>query len=450
MGINEYPGLQLSPRQSDAFLNCNARINLLSGSVRSGKTFVSYFIYLNELLNGPRLPNGNLAPSIIVGKTERTVLRNIIDPMKNLFGDDHVKYIQGNGILTLFGNRIYIIGANDDRAEVKIRGMTVGIVLGDEVTTWPENFFIQLLARMSLKGSKLVATTNPDSPFHWLKLGFIDKRKGLKLPEKVRPINLKLWNFQITDNFALTQEYIDDLKSEYSGVWYKRFIEGLWVMSQGVIYDMFDEQIHIYPNDKIPEINLNQQIKEFQITDYWISSDYGTGNPTVFLLTGRDSQDRHYVLREWRYDSSGMALQKTDVEYSEELQNFLLQAMSDGIIETRNPLSTKIFVDPNAASFIQQLYRDKFRFVFKANNEVTDGIRTVASNLSSRCLFIHKSCEDLIQEFANYVWDEKAQAYGKDSPIKKNDHSVDALRYGEHSHRKPRKGSNKLVGRTKQ
>jgi phage terminase large subunit len=145
-----------------------------------------------------------------------------------------------------------------------------------------------------------------------------------------------------------------------------------------------------------------------------------------------------------------MNLQKTDKEYSDALVQFLLECIEEKILPyNQNVRGLRLYIDPSAASFIQQLYRDGFKYVIKANNSVLDGIRTVGSNLSQRLLFIHRSCQGVLTEMSSYVWDEKMQEKGEDKPIKKHDHSLDALRYGEHSMKVPRKQST-IVGRTRQ
>lgn len=69
---------------------------------------------------------------------------------------------------------------------------------------------------------------------HWLKLEWIDK-----LTEK----NAIRIHFTMEDNPSLSQKVIDRFKQMYSGVFYDRFIRGLWVLSEGIIYDNFDKEM---------------------------------------------------------------------------------------------------------------------------------------------------------------------------------------------------------------
>lgn len=380
---------RLSAKQFDSIIKSVARLNIWEGSVRSGKTIASIIRWVEYIKT---CSNGDL---LMIGKTERTLKRNILDVIEDIVGTKNFRYNRGLGEVYIFNRKVYIAGANDERSEGKIRGMTLAGAYGDELTLWPESFFKMLLSRLSIKGAKLFGTTNPDSPYHWLKTEYIDNNN----------IDIKVFHFELEDNLALDPEYVKELKKEYTGLWYKRFIQGLWVLAEGTVYDMFDEGKHV--------------ISEMPVCErYWISIDYGTNNPTVFLLQGQKSEI-YYTLQEYYYDSRKTGHQKTDEEYAEDLKIFI----GDKYI-------TNIVVDPSASSFIAQLKKDGFYNVRKANNDVLDGIRHVSTLLSNGKYFIHESCKNLIKEKASYVWDAKAQQRGEDKPLKQNDHASDAERYG--------------------
>ena len=384
-----------SHKQLDVIANSTARINILDGSVRSGKTIaslVAWVMFVSEA------PPGEL---LMVGKTERTLKRNILDVLEQIVGSRYFKYNLGAGEATLFGRRIYLVGANDLRSEGKIRGLTLVGAYGDEIALWPESFFTMLLSRLSVPGARLIGTTNPDSPYHWLKTNYLDRAGEL---------SLRRWHFSLEDNSNLDPAYVGALKKEYVGLWYKRFILGLWVQAEGAVYDMWDDAIHAV--DEVPS----------QFTRYYVGVDYGTSNPTVFLLAGQH-EDKLYVIDEYYWDSAEQGRQKTDAEYSRDLQEF---------IKGRYPQA--IVIDPSAASFITQLRRDGVRMIRHANNSVLDGIRTVAAFLPQKRLFVYrKRCSNLLREFTAYVWDPQAQKRGEDRPLKQNDHALDALRYVVHT-----------------
>ncbi len=381
-------------KQLDSILDSTARINVWQGSVSSGKTISSLIRWIEFCNNGAK---GNL---LMVGKTERTLKRNVIDVLSEILdGSNSLITRTGSGEIQIGNRTIYIVGANDERAEAKIRGLTLAGAYGDEVTLWSESFFNMLLSRLRVPNAQLFLTTNPDSPNHWLKKKFLDRETELDITN---------FAFELDDNHTLDQKYVESLKAEYappSSLWYRRFINGEWVMAEGAVYDCFDR--------------LDNVVSELpKMREYYVGVDYGTTNPLAALLIGEGVDDQLYVIKEYYYDSKIGQKQLSDAEYSRELLNFL-----DGY-DVR-----KIFVDPSAASFITQLWRDNHLGVTKANNNVQDGIRIVYNLIGSRKLKIHSSCTKLIGELESYVWDVKSQERGEDKPLKRNDHAVDALRY---------------------
>ena len=370
-----------------------ARLNIWHGSVRSSKTVTSVVRWLDFVLTAPP---GNL---LMVGRTERTLKRNILDALEDIVGDENYRFRQDQGEIRLFGRKVYLVGANDERSEEKIRGLTLVGVYQDEITTSPESFFVMLLSRLSEPDAKYFGTTNPDTPYHWLKRKFIDRESEL---------DLRTFHFTLEDNRSLAPAYVESLKREYTGLWYDRYILGKWTVAEGAVYAMFNPDVHVV--DEIPS--------EFVRT--WVCIDYGTSCPTVFLYLGQTSDGTLWVADEWRYDpDEHQTLSLSDVQLCQHLQEFL---------RGRDPKF--IFVDPSAASFIVQAHHDRIRRLVKADNAVVDGIRNVSSLLATNKLFIHRKCEGLIAEMEGYVWDSRAQLRGEDVPVKEKDHACDALRYG--------------------
>lgn len=387
----------LSKKQIAAFNQTNSRINILQGAVRSGKSFISLIRWLEFIRSGPP------GPLVICGRTDKTIRRNIIMPLQDLVGKA-LKFSIGKGEAELYGRTMFVVGANDDRAEAKIRGSEFAGALIDEATLMPENFFKMLLSRLSIKGAKLFATTNPDSPFHWLKKEFIDRKDE---------IDLSLFSFQLDDNPSLDQDYKNSLKKEYKGLWYKRFIDGEWVQAEGAVYDFFEEDIHTITHPPGP-------------ADYYIlGCDYGTTNPCAFALIGYNPANypNIWLEKEYYYDSKITQVQKSDYEYAQDFIDFI-----DGYY-VKN-----IYLDPSAASFRRELKRNGVSSIIDANNDVIPGIRFVANMLSSGQFKVCKSCTNTIREIETYVWDEKAALRGEDKPVKKNDHILDGVRYALMTH----------------
>ena len=214
----------MSDKQIQYLRNSNARVNATEGSIRSGKTIVTLLRWAMFIIKAPR--TGEL---VMIGRTRDSVWRNCIAPLQSaeLFGPlaDNVTGNHGAPTVVIMGRKVHILGASDVKAEKVIRGMTVAGAYVDEVTTLPEEFFTQLLGRMSVKGAKMFASTNPDNPAHWYKTKFLDRLDTLK--------DWRNWHFTIDDNISLDPEYVASIKAEYTGLWYKRFILGEWVAAEG-------------------------------------------------------------------------------------------------------------------------------------------------------------------------------------------------------------------------
>ena len=253
----------------------------------------------------------------------------------------------------------------------------------------------------------IFATTNPDNPGHWVRKEYM---------QRAAETRLRSWHFTLDDNPFLPRDYVAALKSTYTGLWYRRFIAGHWVQAQGAIYEAFDAERHVV--DEVPVI------------DRWLCDaiDYGTINPFADLLLGLGVDKRLYVVSEYRWDSRRERRQKTDAEYSAARRDWLAAVPQPGsdFIGVRPEWTV---VDPSAASFIEQLHRDHVNPV-PADNAVTDGIRVTGSLFAADRLRIHRSAAGLIDELPGYSWDDDAAARGEDKPIKADDHSCDALRYG--------------------
>lgn len=387
------------------------RLSIWSGAVRSGKTIASLVAFVIAL---DAAPSSGLI--VIVGRSLQTIERNIIEPLQDpaLFGPwaGKVHHTRGATTAVMFGRTVHLIGASDARAEGRIRGATICLALADEATLLPEGFFNQLLARLSVPGARLLATTNPDGPGHWLRRNFLLRQRELKLGA---------WQFTLNDNPSLAPDYVEALKAEYVGLWYRRFIDGEWCAAEGAIFDMFDEQVHVV--DILPPIRS------------WLCAaiDYGTTNPLHTVLLGIGADSNLYAVNEWRYDSKQQRRQMTDAEYTQRIRAWLQEVpvpasrRADGTW-LRGVQPHYIVVDPSAASLRTQLHREGLNPV-AGNNAVLDGIRTVSSLFAANRLKISRDCPQLIAELPGYSWDDTAAAKGDDKPIKVADHGVDALRY---------------------
>lgn len=378
----------ITDKQIEFLKNCNKRLNILWGSVRSGKTFIQNLNWINYCKNGAA---GNL---VICGKTERTIKRNIIEPIKEILGNNART---GQGEFWIGNRKCDIVGANDERAEEKIRGATLAGAYCDEISLYPKSFFDMLTTRLSISGAKLFGTTNPDSPYHWLKTEYLDNTA----------LSIYHAKFTLDDNAVnLDPDYLADLKSKTFGLFYKRYILGEWVLAEGVVYDMF-------------QTLTNEDFKGRQTI---IAIDYGIANPTCFLKIKFNDNTKIVVTDEYYYDYKITNKQKTDSELASDLTRFI-----------GSDIITAIYIDPSALSFINEVKKLRLR-VKDADNDVIPGIAFVSQLLGLQWLWVHRRCKNLVKQLGIYSWDPKKQKEGIDKPLKTEDHACDAMRYGIYSH----------------
>lgn len=385
----------ISEQQRISLVESNARINIWEGAVRSGKTYISLWRFIKHITYGPE------GDYCIIAKTYDSFKRNILPQLQRMLGTD-VRHYSGKREIKLWGKTIHIIGADDERSESKVRGSTFMGAYVDEATIIPESVFKMLISRCAMGQSKIFATTNPDSPYHWLKKDFLTDNP-----------DVNSYQFRLDDNPELLPDEKEYLKRQYRGLWYQRFIEGKWVQAEGAVYDFFDEKYHV--------IDFPQSSAD----SYIMGVDYGTTNPCAFVLVGvnLNRYPNLWVEDEYYYSSKTHQRQKTDAEYAQDLMEFC---------KFRNVRA--IYIDPSAASFKAELQKMGVQNLYDAQNEVNDGIRFVAKYLSIGKLKICRKASNLISEFQSYVWDPKCAKTGVDKPLKEFDHLLDATRYAIYTH----------------
>jgi PBSX family phage terminase large subunit len=415
----DHLGGTMSPAQvrSIAGALTTPQIALWSGAVASGKTIASLVAFVILLARAPR--HGLV---VIVGRTLQTIERNVLDVLMSpeLFGPvaAHVHHTKGSTTAVILGRTVHLVGASDARAEGRIRGATIALAYADEATLVPAAFWTMLLSRLRVEGAKLLATTNPDGPAHWLRRDYI---------LRAADIGMRTWHFTLDDNPGLPAGFADRLRAQYVGLWYRRFILGDWCLAEGAVYDSFDETVHV--TDQLPPITR------------WLAVgvDYGTVNPFAGLLVGVGDDRRLHVVSEYRHDSRHARRQLTDAQYSAAVRTWLATVPRPHEITgadhqpARGVRPERIYVDPSAASFLTQMWADGVPGVTAADNSVVDGIRAVSSLFALDRIRIHRSCAGLLAELPGYSWDDDAAARGEDKPVKTDDHSADALRYALYS-----------------
>lgn len=363
---------------------------ICDGSIRSGKTVsmtVGFFIWSMATFNNQKFA--------ICGKTIESLRRNVILNLRDWIPEDLqiIERRADNKIIVSDGcgheNTYFLFGGRDESSYKIVQGITLAGALMDEVALMPRSFVDQVCARCSVKDSKLWFNCNPDGPEHWFYKTWV---------ERCKEMNALHIHFTMADNLSLAQEIRERYERLYEGVFYQRYILGLWVIAEGLVYTFLDE----YITDNRPNG-----------AEYFISVDYGTLNPFsagLWSVTG----SKAVRIKEFYYDGRNKKHQLTDEEYCNEIEK-----LSDGY------RITKVIVDPSAASFITALKRRGHR-VQQADNSVLDGIRRTSVYLKDGNIKIHRSCVDAIREFGLYRWDEKKTV---DTVVKENDHAMDDIRY---------------------
>ena len=378
----------LSQKQREFVLEANHRWNFKGGATRSGKTYLD-FRWIIPIRIRERIGKDGL--TVILGVTKSTIERNVLEPMRNLYGDTLVGIISSDNTVWLFGEKCYCLGAEKVSQVSKIRGASIKYCYGDEVAVWSEDVFELLKSRLDKEYSCFDGTFNPQYPSHWLKQ-FLDSNADIFSQ-----------TYTIDDNPFLPEVFVENLKKEYAGtVFYDRYILGKWTLAEGLVYPMFSMDKHV----------THENLGGSGV--YYISIDYGTKNPTAMGLW-RVYKGEAVMEKEYYYDGRARRRQKTDEEYYQDLEQFSKEYDIERVI-----------VDPSAASFKECIFRHGKFPVWDANNSVIDGIRLTGSLLQTGRLKFHESCTNTFREFEIYMWDDKA---AEDKPLKENDHAMDMIRY---------------------
>ena len=386
--------------------NNDTKYTLLEGSVRSSKTWaVNAKIILQlckYMVSGKR---------VILGVTKQTVYKNILLDIFSVIGKDNYSYNRASGELWLFGTQWFVIGARDEASYKQILGMTIGVVIIDEWTEFPRSFTMQLFLRMSPPGARLYATSNPGTPQHYLFTEVIHDESFAN--------DLTVIHFTLDDNPNIDNTTKAQIIASQKGVYYQRYILGLWVVAEGAIYkDAWSDDLY-YDDSSVPITLYGQG----GYVNHIIAVDYGTTNPCCFLEAIDDGECAWWD-REYYWDSKKEMIQKTDQQYVEDLINFI----NDSRIKfRRNP---RIIVDPSAASFKVACIQAGL-WVVDADNDVEVGIRRVATLMTTKRNRFHRELINFHRERGLYAWDPKAAEKGKEEPIKMNDHAMDTVRYGD-------------------
>jgi PBSX family phage terminase large subunit len=404
--------MPFSEKQLEFYQNASHRWNFKTGAVRSGKTYADYFTIPKRI----RARIGKPGLSFIFGVSKATIERNILEPMRVIWGPELVGDIKMDNTAYLFGDTVYCLGCEKVSQVAKIRGASIKYAYGDEVAEWNPEVFELIKSRLDKEYSCFDGALNPEGPNHWLKQ-FLDS-----------DADIYNQHYTIFDNPFLPQEFIENLCKEYEGtVYYDRYIKGLWALAEGVIYPMYQDALFTEMPCKMPEFER-----------LCLSIDYGTQNAFAALLWGK-FKGIWYAYKGYYYSGRKTGVQKTDTEYlvdlektfSDEITRYRSAKEANGknAYMTTMPRKIETIIDPSAASFIALLEKQDWCSVQKAKNDVLDGIRDTAVAMKTGKIKVYSGIKEWQNEVKGYVWDEKAGEKGDEQPLKINDHYMDATRY---------------------
>lgn len=396
-----------SPKQIEYIANCTRHWNLAHGAVSTGKTVCTLFAFMHAV---DKCPDSQI---FMVGHSSDTIFQNAVRLI--LETDEFSMYrpfcawYAGHRRLHYKDKVIQTMGAKDEGAMGKFRGLTASLMYCDEMTLYPENVTQMIDTRLRKKHSMGFAAMNPTYPSHICKQ-WIDKAEA-------GDPNYYSLHFELDDNPFLEEDYKERIRNSSTGLFYKRNVLGLWCLAEGAIFDFFDKAFHVVK-------------KPPTAAEYWIAGlDYGFSNAFCCLLIGvntgiaTQTGKQMWVEKEFYWDYKKQGRQLLNSEFADRVQEFL------------EPYAVRaVYIDPSAASMKAELERRKIHCV-PAENDVYNGIQIMTDLMNKGTLVVCRECKNLIREIESYTWDAKKAAQGEDAPVKKGDHACDALRYSLATHK---------------
>lgn len=385
----------VSDKQKEFIRNANHRYNLKVGARRCGKT------YLDNLWTIPSRiidRKGKDGLNVILGVSNGTIERNVLQPLRQIYGKGLVTTINSNNIARLFGEEVYCLGAEKVSQVSKIQGTSIKYCYGDEVAKWNQEVFEMLKASLDKPYSMFDGALNPENQNHWLKKDFLDviEEKGL---------DVYVQHYTIFDNPFLSKEFVDNLCKEYEGtVYYDRLILGLWKNAEGIIYRQFADNPSAYIKDKAVDENGNK--KNFMIIS--IGIDYGaTEGETEFKATGITP----YFKEVWTIDEEKLTGLHTPEQMYEKFAEFY-----NRVVEEYGKV-THCFADYGALGQVLTFGMNKYLQQHRIPIQVQDCIKgRIVDRIELDChlfgqnrRFILKKCKYLIEAYSQALWDDKRE-----------------------------------------
>ena len=372
--------MPLTKKQEEYLLNCNHRWNIKTGATGSGKSYLDIAVTIPKRIFALR--NEGLA--VLIGNTRGTLERNILSPMRDLYGD-LIGQIRSDNTVNLFGKRCYALGADNKKHVQRIQGATMEYVYGDEVTTWSEEVFQMLKSRLRCEHSRFDGTCNPDNPHHWFK-EFLESDADI------------YHQSYVIDDGVLPESVIKELKKEYTGtVYYDRFINGLWVAAEGSIYRDFADNPERYI------IDLNGEGARYEVVKTVIGVDFGGGSSAhAFCCVGfTRGYKTLIVLDEYREKEA-----LTPERLSDAFCDFVRRCKDRWYV-------TDVYCDSAEQTLINGLRAAAARERLGVNiynalkKPINDRIRALCMLMGADRFKINRNCRHTIDALKSAVWDSR-------------------------------------------
>ena len=356
------------------------RWNVKTGATRSGKTYQDYYLIPQRLLTVKSKEGLN----VILGNTRETIRRNILIPMQTMFGVEYVSNLRADNSCDIFGQKVFCLGADNVNRVDKVRGASIKYCYGDEITTWNPDVFDMLKSRLDKPYSVFDGTCNPAGPQHWLKQ-FLDSDADIYQQA-----------YTIDDNPYLDPAFVENLKREYRGtVLYDRYILGLWVAAEGVIYRLFADAPERFVVDDLPGGD--------QIRNAVIGVDFGGGTSAhAFCCTGFTVKGSVVVLDEYR---EKQALEPSKLE--RDFVDFVKRCQLRWLV-------TDVWCDSAEQTLINGLRTAAARAGVGVNignalkKPINDRIRATCLLMGAGRFFVNSACKETVEALKSALWDSKA------------------------------------------
>lgn len=368
-----------SPKQKEFWLNAVHRWNVKTGATRSGKTYQDYFLIPKRLL----AVKGKDGLNVMLGNTRETLRRNIINPMQTMYGTEYVSNIHTDNSVEMFGEKVFVLGADNANHVDRIRGASIKYCYGDEVTTWNREVFDMLKSRLDKPYSLFDGTCNPEGPGHWFKK-FLDSDADIFSQA-----------YTIDDNPFLPPAFVANLKREYAGtVYYQRYILGLWVAAEGIVYRLFNDRPERYIADSLPDGET--------VRTAVIGVDFGGGTSAhAFCCTGFTTRGRIAVLDEYREQAA-----LTPEKLCRDFVDFVRRCQRRWIV-------TDAWCDSAEQTLINGLRAEAARTGLAINignaqkRPINDRIRAACILMGADRFVIDRRCAETIEALKAALWNSK-------------------------------------------